>query len=139
MVAVLLVVYLVALGRVTLGPTSTPSTAVEKTATQVDRATRSTSRSPKPTPDQRAFTDLGLNVLLFVPFGALLVGLWPSSRWWAVVAAGAGLSAAIELSQRWVFTWRGDQVSDLITNTLGAALGYVVASVVVRRLHTVAG
>ncbi len=134
--AMLLVVYLVALGGVTLGPDSTPSKAVEETATKVDGATESDRESKPPTQGQRSLTDTVLNVLLFVPFGSLVLGLWPSSRWWAVVVAGAGLSALIELSQLWVFTWRGAQLSDLVTNTAGAALGFVLAALVLRLKDT---
>jgi VanZ family protein len=125
-----LAVYLAALVFLTLGPRSTPSTAVEKTASQVDRATQAGGTDPRPTTSPRGGTALALNVALFVPLGCLLLWLWPSSRWWAVVAAGATLSAAIELSQRWVFTWRGAQLSDVITNSLGTALGWALAAAI---------
>ncbi len=131
--AILLVVYLLGLVVVTLGPSSTPSTAVEKTATEVDRASQSDGASPNPTQRQRSLADTALNVLLFLPCGCLVLLLWPSWRWWAVVAAGASLSAAIELSQRWIFTWRDSQLSDLLTNTVGTTLGCALASTVLRR------
>ncbi len=133
MLALLLLVYLLGLGRVTLGPASTPSGAVEKTAAQVDRAAQPGGESSKSTRRERRVVDRALNVLLFVPFGALVLGLWPSGRWWVVIGAGGVLSTAIELSQRWVFTWRSEQLSDVVTNTVGAAVGWVVAAAVLRR------
>src|SRR5215213_4030222 len=44
--------------------------------------------------------ELFANVLLFAPFGFLLPLLVPTMRrWWRVLAAGAGVSLLIELSQ----------------------------------------
>lgn len=134
LLALVLLVYLLGLGRVTLGPVSTPSGAVEKTTAQVDRTTQPGGERPESTRRERTAVDTALNVLLFVPFGALVLGLWPSWRWWAVVGAGGVLSAAIELSQRWFFTWRSEQLSDVIKNTLGAAIGWAIAAAVIRRL-----
>jgi len=132
LLAVALIVYLLALARVTLGPVSTPSTAVEETATRVGRVTEPNGGGRRPTQHQRSLVDTALNVALFVPFGALVLGLWPSWRWWAAVAAGAALSGTIELSQLWVFTWRSAQLSDLVTNTAGATLGWAIALTVLR-------
>ncbi|MBA2751266.1 MAG: VanZ family protein, partial [Actinobacteria bacterium] len=128
LLALVFLVYLLGLGRVTLGPASTPSRAVEKTAAQVDRATQPGGASPQSTTRDRSVVDTAFNVLLFVPFGALVLGLWPSWRWWAVIGAGGALSVAIELSQRWFFTWRSEQLSDVITNILGTAIGWAVAA-----------
>ncbi|MDO4537551.1 MAG: VanZ family protein [Coriobacteriales bacterium] len=73
-----------------------------------------------------------LNVLLFVPLGALLPLLWPSRLedapiWKAalIVAAIALLgSAAIELSQ-WYFKLGLFEFDDLMDNTIGAVLGFL--------------
>lgn len=69
-------------------------------------------------------TGLVLNVILFVPFGIILPVLWRPCSGKFVVQAGFFLSAAIELSQ--LFNWRSTDINDLITNTLGACLGYVL-------------
>jgi len=138
LLALVFLVYLLGLGRVTLGPASTPSRAVEKTAAQVDRATQPGGASPQSTTRDRSVVDTAFNVLLFVPFGALVLGLWPSWRWWAVIGAGGALSVAIELSQRWFFTWRSEQLSDVITNILGTAIGWAVAAAALRRRSTAA-
>ena len=138
LLALVFLVYLLGLGRVTLGPASTPSRAVEKTAAQVDRATQPGGASPQSTTRDRSVVDTAFNVLLFVPFGALVLGLWPSWRWWVVIGAGGALSVAIELSQRWFFTWRSEQLSDVITNILGTAIGWAVAAAALRRRSTAA-
>lgn len=64
-----------------------------------------------------------LNVLLFLPLGFLLPVVWTEERSLKrVLAWGFGLSLGIELLQ--LFSLRLTDVDDLITNTLGAALGY---------------
>ncbi len=47
---------------------------------------------------------------------------------------GVVLSLAIELSQ--IFTYRLTDVDDLITNTLGAILGYYAAKVILKKTKT---
>lgn len=69
-----------------------------------------------------------LNVALFVPLGFLLPVLWKKqSSFGKTIALGFGLSMTIELVQ--MFTYRATDVDDLITNTLGCALGYGIAKV----------
>lgn len=64
-----------------------------------------------------------LNVILFLPLGVFLPLLWEKGRSGkAVLLAGFGLSLCIELLQ--LFNSRATDVNDLITNTLGALLGY---------------
>lgn len=73
------------------------------------------------------------NVALFVPFFAALAVLVPT-WWW--VAAGAGLSIAVELYQGEIGTREQDLV-DILANTAGAAvgvgLGLLLRRVAVRR------
>lgn len=65
-----------------------------------------------------------LNVLLFVPLGVFLPILWSRDVFTCrrTVIFAMALSVLIELSQ--LFTFRLTDVDDIITNTLGAALGY---------------
>jgi glycopeptide antibiotics resistance protein len=63
-----------------------------------------------------------LNVLLFVPLG-LAIGLW-HRPWWLLGAVA--LSVAVELTQ-FLLDARSPDPLDVVTNTLGAALGYGVA------------
>lgn len=65
------------------------------------------------------------NVFMFLPLGFFLPLLWPSFRgWWKTLLAGVGLSLFIELWQ--LFISRGTDVDDLILNTLGAVIGYLL-------------
>lgn len=63
-----------------------------------------------------------LNVLIFIPFGAYLAHFRPEKPLRELVLAGLKLSLAFEILQ-FVFMLGGTDVSDLITNTLGAAIG----------------
>ena len=72
-----------------------------------------------------------LNVLLFVPLGALLA-LVTGRAWWWVTLAAALASGLVELTQeQWlerIGSW-----SDLAANTLGALVGAVLVSPLARR------
>lgn len=75
-----------------------------------------------------------LNVILFLPFGFLLPVIWERFRTLLPAAlAGLLLSLAVELSQ--LFTFRVTDVNDLIGNTLGTVLGFLLAKAVDRRVH----
>ncbi|WP_161896777.1 VanZ family protein [Gordonia spumicola] len=91
------------------------------------------------------FTDpatlqLVLNVLLFIPLGAL-VRILGGRGLPTAVAVGAGVSLFIESTQItgmwWIYdcAYRLFDVDDLVTNTLGAALGSIAALTVPRRMR----
>jgi glycopeptide antibiotics resistance protein len=71
------------------------------------------------------------NVLLFVPFGAAL-GLYDVSLR-AALLAGVALSGAVEVAQFVVVPGRTSSVDDLVLNTVGTVLGYLVVSSLRRR------
>ena len=74
----------------------------------------------------RFFLQLGLNAVMFAPFGFLLPVLWRGCRKWSVTTlAGFLLSLTIEVLQ--MFCFRATDVDDLLMNTLGALLGYFLA------------
>lgn len=65
-----------------------------------------------------------LNVAMFVPIGLLLPAMNGVFRkWYVTFAAGAGMSLVIETAQVVLRRGTGD-IDDLVTNTLGCALGY---------------
>lgn len=68
-----------------------------------------------------------LNIILFVPIGILLFPLLRKITWKSALIIGLAISALIETSQlilcRGLFEW-----DDMIHNTLGCVLGYLVAS-----------
>jgi glycopeptide antibiotics resistance protein len=70
---------------------------------------------------------LPLNVLLFVPLGFLLPSLWPNTcKFKYVLFAGLFFSFFIEISQ--FYSYRVTDIDDLIANTAGALLGYLIYS-----------
>ena len=74
----------------------------------------------------RFFLQLGLNAVMFMPFGFMLPVLWEKCRTWSsTLLAGFFTSLAIEIIQ--LFSFRATDVDDLIMNTLGAYLGYVIS------------
>lgn len=74
------------------------------------------------------FSDLDntlLNVLLFIPLGFFLTILWLSFRSvFHTVVVGLAFSLVIELLQ--LFAYRTTDINDLMTNTLGTLLGYLL-------------
>lgn len=64
------------------------------------------------------------NLAFFVPFGILLMIL--SGRWWWTVGIAAVFSLGIEVSQ-YIFSLGRTDVTDLICNTAGAAVGAWIA------------
>lgn len=72
-----------------------------------------------------------LNVLLFVPLGFFLPVLWKWFRSFGRTALfGFGFSLSIELLQ--LMTPRATDINDLMTNTLGAALGWCLGRVMLK-------
>lgn len=78
----------------------------------------------------RDFKNCLLNVALFVPLGIFLHGLWRKDLN-AVAREGFCISLTIEILQ--LFTLRACDINDLMTNTLGAVLGFLLAGAVVGR------
>ena len=67
-----------------------------------------------------------LNILLFVPFGYLLPVLWnKADRWWKTALLGFAVSLVVELLQLVTRLGMFD-VDDIINNTIGAGLGYLL-------------
>jgi len=72
--------------------------------------------------------DVGLNIAGFIPAGFLFASYFRSSsqtRWyWAALVCGFGISAVIEVLQRFLPT-RDSDMTDVITNTMGTVIGIV--------------
>jgi glycopeptide antibiotics resistance protein len=74
------------------------------------------------------------NVLLLVPFGFLLPLLAPRlGRRWQVVAIGAATSFCIELVQITMPGIHRADINDLLLNTAGVAVGWLLLGLVDRR------
>lgn len=77
-----------------------------------------------------------LNILLFVPVGLFLPILWDRyEKMEEAVLFGFGLSLLIEVLQ--IFTYRATDVNDLITNTLGTVLGFLIAGRLIKSFPAV--
>ena len=73
-----------------------------------------------------------LNILLFIPLGAALPFLWNKYRQLKnTLLFGFSVSLAIELLQ--MLTFRATDVNDLITNTLGTYLGFLVTKCLLKK------
>lgn len=78
-----------------------------------------------------------LNVALFLPLGFLLPLIWEQFRNIKhTVLFGFGMSLTIELLQ--MLTLRATDINDLITNTLGAYLGFLMVKPVMGRFPAAA-
>ncbi len=70
------------------------------------------------------------NVLLFVPLGILVAALgW---RWFAVLGLGLAISLCIEATQYLLNIGRTADVNDVIENTLGTLVGWLVVVILSR-------
>ena len=73
-----------------------------------------------------------LNAIMFAPLGFLLPAYFERYRHWGrTLAAGFLTSLTVELIQ--LFTLRATDVDDLIMNTLGTVIGFLLAKLVFRR------
>ncbi|MFJ4166461.1 VanZ family protein [Microbacterium sp. NPDC089698] len=78
-----------------------------------------------------AVFEFSANIALFTPLGALLAVGWRRMPAWAIVATGCAASTVIELVQLAIPS-RFSTLSDVIANTLGTAVGLVIARAILR-------
>lgn len=75
-----------------------------------------------------------LNMIMFMPFGFLLPLIWECFRkFWKVLLTGFGFSLLIEITQ--LFSQRFSDIDDLLMNTLGACIGYLLWFVLCKIFH----
>lgn len=67
------------------------------------------------------------NIMLFVPYGMVVTSLFPKEkrRWWIALLIGIATSGCIEVAQM-VFHAGLCELDDVILNTIGMLVGYVV-------------
>jgi len=78
--------------------------------------------------------EFGSNVAMFVPIGLFGALALPRHRW-LIVPAALVASAGIETVQAMALPLRYGTARDVISNTLGALLGYLLAMAIVGYLH----
>ena len=79
------------------------------------------------------FIERGANVLLFVPLGALAAAQLSRRHWWIALVACIALSGFIELGQALLLPGRYASWSDILTNSVGAAIGVGITVLLRRR------
>ena len=77
-----------------------------------------------------AVRDIVANLLLFLPLGALLVGINPSIKWYKVLLIGLACSLTIEVLQ-YIFMRGVTQTDDVIHNAVSCLVGWLVAKRVI--------
>lgn len=77
-----------------------------------------------------AVRDIVINLLLFLPVGALLASINPSLKWYKVLLIGLTCSLTIEVLQ-YLFLRGVAQTDDLIHNTVSCLVGWGVAKGVI--------
>jgi glycopeptide antibiotics resistance protein len=73
--------------------------------------------------------EFSANVVMFLPVGVLLLLLMGRRGWWAAILTGFVLSVAIEAAQL-LLPGRVSDIRDLVANSLGTALGVLLALVI---------
>ena len=71
--------------------------------------------------------EFALNLLLFVPWGALALIMLGLPRWWLAAMLGVALTLTIEIAQ--IATPRISDPRDLVANSIGALLGITLAAI----------
>jgi glycopeptide antibiotics resistance protein len=77
------------------------------------------------------------NVMLFFPLGILLPLVWRRLRFWRGIQIAVAVSISIEIVQYLTRAWsnRAVDVNDVILNVVGASLGLVLVSLLLRLLQ----
>jgi len=83
---------------------------------------------------QIAITNLIGNILLFLPWGFMLTLRFPRTGWAMVLVSTAALSLAVEIGQAITATGRLSDVTDVLMNTVGGAVGFAIGRWAVTKL-----
>ncbi|MEG0275424.1 MAG: VanZ family protein [Coprobacillus sp.] len=75
-----------------------------------------------------------MNMIMFIPLGIILPLLWKNARkLYLVLISGFSLSLLIEISQ--LFNHRASDINDIVTNTIGILLGYIIYKVFFKKVN----
>ncbi|TXJ77298.1 VanZ family protein [Streptomyces lavendulae] len=129
---VLMVGFAVVLAKITLEP-SPASVSLVHSNLHPGRSIRAYLDQP----DLRdTVKQIGGNILLGVPFGVLVPVLAPGARGiWRVLLLTATVMLLVEMAQGALVTGRAFDVDDVILNTSGALLGYLLVGRKLGRVH----
>ncbi len=79
--------------------------------------------------------EFAANIVLFVPVGLFVMIRAGVSGWWLAVLVGFAASCTIEAGQLILLPDRFATLSDVIANTVGAAVGALLGLILLRRPH----
>ena len=71
--------------------------------------------------------EFSANILMFIPLGFLVALLLPRRIWWLALIICPAMSIAIELTQSLALSARFATVTDVVSNSLGAVIGILIA------------
>ena len=72
-----------------------------------------------------------MNVVVFIPVGLLLGSAFKQMTWWKALLIGCSISISIQSLQFW-FMKGFSEVDDVMHNTVGCIIGYIIYSILVR-------
>lgn len=124
LVVTVLVAYTLFILTVTLSPTQLDISAQQLVFRFVDVL----HRFGVPTWFDYPEVEFSANIAMFIPFGFMVTLLLPVRFAWVAVFIGLGFSMGIEFFQREFLDERIFDVRDMVANTLGTLIGYVLAS-----------
>ncbi|MFH8337041.1 VanZ family protein [Streptomyces sp. AM6-12] len=129
---VLMVAFAVVLAKLTLAP-SPASVSLAHSNLHPGRSIRAYLDAPGL---RDAVKQIGGNIALGVPFGVLVPVLAPGARGiWRVLLLTACVMLLVELAQGALITGRAFDVDDVILNTSGALIGYLLVGRRLGRVH----
>jgi len=132
LVVTVLVIYTVFILTVTLSPTQLDISTQQLVFRFVDVL----HRFGVPTWFDYAEVEFTANILMFIPFGFMVTLLIPVRFAWFAVFVGFGLSTGIEFFQREFLDARIFDVRDIVANTIGTVIGYVMAAFLRSLVHS---
>lgn len=129
---VFMVAFAVVLAKITLAP-SPASVSLTHSNLHPGRSIRAYLDQPEL---RDAAKQIGGNILLGVPFGVLVPVLAPGARGiWRVLLLTATVMLLVEMAQGALVTGRAFDVDDVILNTTGALVGYLLMGRRLGRVH----
>lgn len=85
------------------------------------------------TPLEHRVYECAGNLLVFAPIAVVLALTMRPARIWPIFTIGFFLSTSVEILQYSLRTWRSADIDDVVCNTGGAVLVYLIAVVVLDR------
>lgn len=81
-----------------------------------------------------SYSELLLNMIVFLPFGVYLSMLKPDWQFWKRACPAIGVSLLFEIIQ-YIFAIGASDITDLINNSLGGILGCLLYTLFTKLLH----